>query len=316
MSINMLSITSLLSASCIVAPAGRPAVSIHCPFASAPFKKRWLGWGYVDPWTPMRNATACEMRRFYWAATSFVDAMVGLLLDEVEAADLSRTTLVVFHSDHGWSLGEGGDWKKFSLTELGLRVPLIIKVPWMPHTAGKRCDALVELVDVMPTMSDLVGLPPPTIHPGDAALDGASLAPLFSLHPPALVKPSVWAQYPRCPVNTSDPSRLWYDNLCINTPASKFGWMGYSLRTPRWRYTAWFRWNGSSLQPIMPAGSDVPANNTDGFYNELYTYTAREWNGSDLQLLDFDTIDVDDVGRTNPSIIQQLHMMLRSLIGH
>ena len=74
--------------------------------------------------------------------------------------------MVVFFSDHGWSLGENGDWKKFSLTELGTRVPLIIKVPWLEHVAGTRTPALTELVDLFPTMAELAGLPPPTVHPG------------------------------------------------------------------------------------------------------------------------------------------------------
>jgi iduronate 2-sulfatase len=124
---------------------------------------------------------------------------VGQLLGEIDAAALTQTTMVVFFSDHGWSLGENGDWKKFSLTgicqaipkhiqlylsrlhasshihssltclcfalptELGTRVPLIVKVPWLPHIAGTRTSALVELVDVMPTMGELAGLPPSAV---------------------------------------------------------------------------------------------------------------------------------------------------------
>lgn len=118
------------------AQAGRPPVSIHCPYEGASFEKLWKGWGYTNPWTPMREVSAQQMRRYYWAATSFMDYLVGQLLGEIEAAGLTPTTLVVFHSDHGWSLGENGDWLKFSLTELGTRVPLIIKAPHLPHAAG------------------------------------------------------------------------------------------------------------------------------------------------------------------------------------
>ena len=87
--------------------------------------------------------------------------------------------------------------------------------------------ALVELIDMMPTIGDLAGLPPPLVHQGEAPLDGISLAPLFQEHPPMQLKSHVLAQYPRCPVdqNTSN-GMLWHRNLCINTPAAQFGWMG------------------------------------------------------------------------------------------
>ena len=85
--------------------------------------------------------------------------MVGQLVNALAETGLAEETLVVFHSDHGFSLGENGDWLKFSLTELGVQVPLIIHAPWLPHSAGKRTNALVELVDLLPTLSDLVGLP-------------------------------------------------------------------------------------------------------------------------------------------------------------
>lgn len=111
------------------AQQGRPAVSIHCPYEGASFERKWAGWGYTNPWTPMRNSTAQDMRRYYWAATTFMDFLVGELLQQVEAAHLTASTIVLFHSDHGWSLGENGDWKKFSLTELGTKVPLLVKVP-------------------------------------------------------------------------------------------------------------------------------------------------------------------------------------------
>lgn len=56
------------------------------------------GWGYVDPWTPMRNSSAQEMRRHYWAATSWMDYNVGRLLGELERAKQNALTIVVFHS--------------------------------------------------------------------------------------------------------------------------------------------------------------------------------------------------------------------------
>eukprot|EP00966_Prymnesium_polylepis_P034623 805140-Prymnesium_polylepis.1 len=68
-------------------------------------------------------------------------------------------TLVVLHADHGWSLGEHGEWQKFSNFEHGVRVPLIIRAPWLWQSVGTRTSVLAELVDVFPTMAELVGAP-------------------------------------------------------------------------------------------------------------------------------------------------------------
>ena len=110
---------------------------------------------------------------------------------------------------HGWALGENGMWRKFQLTELGTRVPLIVSVPWLPQSHGTRTAVIVELVDIMPSLSDLAGLPSPTIHPGDVPLDGVSFAPVLegmdsssdSNQVAALGKGWALSVYPRCPTD-------------------------------------------------------------------------------------------------------------------
>lgn len=100
-------------------------------------------------------------------------------------------------------------WRKFQLTELGTRVPLIVSVPWLEQSHGKRSSVIVELVDVMPSLSDLAGLPAPVIHPGEAPLDGISFAPvLYGAGDPAnsseldaLGKGWALSVYPRCPTD-------------------------------------------------------------------------------------------------------------------
>eukprot|EP00039_Didymoeca_costata_P029970 m.27309 g.27309 ORF g.27309 m.27309 type:complete len:560 (-) comp7884_c0_seq1:85-1764(-) len=288
-----------------VGQKGRAQVSYHCPYYSNGFKKLWEGWGYKNPWVPIVNKTAQEMRLYYWAATSYMDEIVGTLLNNLEASGFADNTIVAFHSDHGWALGENGEWKKFAITEVGTRVPLLIKVPWMSRTAGKHTRALVELVDVMPTLADLAGLPPATIHPGDAPLDGISLKPLFEMNPPAGIKPYIYSQYPRCPKNLTNDLLLWQQNMCIEVPSSNFNWMGYTLRTENWRYTAWFPWNGSSLAPIIPVNA---TNGTGHFYNELYNYTT------DMEQ-DLDLLDLTDLTTTYPDIAQQMHSNLVKIIS-
>ncbi|WP_071799426.1 sulfatase [Natronohydrobacter thiooxidans] len=113
-------------------------------------------------WTPDHlGMTPGEQRRFihaYYAATTFIDAQVGRLLDAVEELDLADDTIVVFTSDHGFLLGEHGQWQKQLLFEDSVRVPLIIRVPGTQN-AGQRSPRTVELVDLYPTLTDLAGLP-------------------------------------------------------------------------------------------------------------------------------------------------------------
>lgn len=91
----------------------------------------------------------------YYASVSFMDAQVGKVLKTLKEEGLDDNTIVIFTSDHGFHLGEHDFWMKVSLHEESVRVPLIIKVP------GKKpavCNSFVELIDMYPTVSELVGL--------------------------------------------------------------------------------------------------------------------------------------------------------------
>ena len=121
----------------------------------------------------------------YYAAVSWADAATGKILDELDSLKLTADTMVVLHSDHGWHLGEYAMWEKRTNWELGTRVPLIMRVPWMPSSVGKRSRALVELVDVYKTVCDIVGIPLPD---DDVPLDGTSLRPILEAPATASVK--------------------------------------------------------------------------------------------------------------------------------
>ena len=62
------------------------------------------------------------------------------------------------HADHGWHLGEYNMWEKRTLWENAARVPLVLRAPWLPQSAGTRVAAPVELVDIFKTVCDALGL--------------------------------------------------------------------------------------------------------------------------------------------------------------
>ncbi|MBI1375370.1 MAG: sulfatase-like hydrolase/transferase [Phycisphaera sp.] len=160
---------------------------------------------------PLSEAQQRALRHGYYASVSFTDAQVGRVLDELDRLKLTDSTVVVLWSDHGWKLGEHNGWCKQTNFEVDTRAPLIIR---QPHAAlnGKPCDAIVEFVDIYPTLCELAGLPIP------AALEGKSLAPLLR-----------GAPAPKDSVAFSQFERVH----------EKKQYMGYAMRTDRYRYVEW-----------------------------------------------------------------------------
>jgi iduronate 2-sulfatase len=103
---------------------------------------------------------ARQLRHAYAAATSYVDAQVGRVLDQLDELELTDDTIVVIWSDHGFALGEQGIWGKHSLYEVALKAPMLIRYPGM-NQPGVVSDAIVETVDIFPTLLDLAGLSAP-----------------------------------------------------------------------------------------------------------------------------------------------------------
>ncbi|MDZ4404157.1 sulfatase [Prosthecobacter sp.] len=164
------------------------------------------------------SAQAAEMRHGYFAGISYMDAQVGKVTSALEKHGLLDSTMIVFWGDHGYHIGEHGLWAKTSNFELDARVPLIIAPPQAKH-AGSKTDALVEMIDLFPTITALCGVPD---APG---LEGVSLMPVLD-DPQAKVKNAAFTQHPR---------PAYPDRTQRGRPEA----MGVSVRTATLRYTEW-----------------------------------------------------------------------------
>ncbi|MCA9050933.1 MAG: sulfatase, partial [Planctomycetaceae bacterium] len=131
----------------------------------------------------LTNDAIREIRHGYLANISYMDAQIGLVLNELRRLGLEDKTLVVFWSDHGWHLGEKDHWHKSTLWRQATRVPLILAGPGI--AAGATCAEAVSLVDLYPTLNELCGFAPM------AENDGESLAALLSDPAAARERPAV-----------------------------------------------------------------------------------------------------------------------------
>lgn len=189
-------------------PAGAPAC------AGTDSGELTKGYGGMPARPPLPAGTARSLVHGYYACTSFVDAQVGRVLDELDRHRLRERTVVVLWGDHGWHLGDHGLWCKHTNFEQAARNPLIISAP------GRRpgvADGLAATTDLYPTLCALAGVDAP------AGLPGRSLAPLLD-DPAASVQDAVVHVYPRGPV------------------------LGRAVRTAAWRYVEWRRWTDGAVQ--------------------------------------------------------------------
>lgn len=159
---------------------------------------------------------ARKMMHAYAACVSYMDANVGKILAELDALGLRENTVIAFISDHGWHLGDQDHWGKSTNFENSIRAPMIISTP--QHRGQQRTKALVEYVDVYPSLCDIAGLEVPSY------LEGNSVKPLLD-HPLRPWKKAAFSQYPR------------------GYPKALFE--GYSLRTDRFHYIQWRELDGS-----------------------------------------------------------------------
>ena len=256
-----------------------------------------------------------KIRAGYAAGITHTDTQVGRVLDALESSHEANNTVVLFSADHGWGLGENGIWCKYTVFENQVRVPLIMRVPWLqPERRGTKSSALVEMVDIMPTLLDFAGILDAVS--ATEALDGSSFKPLlegfsdqhfrkdrFALAPPS---PSLWnksfafSQYPRCMNSTlaREPPYTPNRDVCVGHPADEFTHMGLSVRTHDWRYSEWFRWDGNKCAPMLHVASAGA---------ELYDHRGLDVPGS----FDYEHTNVVDVP-ANAGTVRTLRSVLIS----
>ncbi|XP_078034218.1 iduronate 2-sulfatase [Augochlora pura] len=221
------------------------------------------------PWDKIPNSFGKLIIQSYYAAVSYIDELIGKLLNELENLSIRKTTTIILMSDHGWSLGEHAAWGKYSNFDAVLRVPLIISMSDIGNTTldlsmkQVTIDSMVELVDIFPTIADLANVPIPICHneketkdatrmertiarPQFVCSEGISLVPLIRATMKQELLPwkkAAFGQYPRPSV---DPSI----NPSSDEPRLKeIKIMGYTLRKDHYRYTAWLQFNPETKAP-------------------------------------------------------------------
>lgn len=216
--------------------------------------------GDIDP------ELARTLKHAYLACVSYIDAQIGRMIEALEEAGVHENTIIIVWSDHGWHLGDMGIWGKATNYEIATRVPFMIWTPDMNEKIrGEQTDALVELVDMYPTLCDLAGLPKPE------KLEGQSFVPLlkdpdqewkkaaFSQFPtPALRE---WGAYPLRPAMRetffgplieevegrimAQQKEKWNRELFENYL------MGYAMRTDRYRFIVWKDDRDDDAEPLF-----------------------------------------------------------------
>lgn len=148
-----------------------------------------------------------EFKRAYQACVSYADAQLGRIFAAMDELKLWENTMVVLMGDHGYHLGEHGWWNKVTVHEFGARAPMLV---WIPGTEGmgRPTDAIIEFIDIYPTLVDYAGFDAP--H----SLSGSSLRPVVD--------------------NPSHPGKE-----AAYTQVNRGKVVGRSVRTKRWRYTEW-----------------------------------------------------------------------------
>lgn len=198
--------------------------------------------------TTLPNDDVLALRRAYYSAVSWTDSLIGFVMNQLHLHGFDNNTIISFWGDHGWQLGEHGEWCKHTNFELATHAPMMVHVPGVTEN-GIVTEELTEFVDLFPTLVEAAELEPMELCPEvskDIALcrEGESLMPLM-MNPSAPWKDAAFSQYPR------------------EMNGTKI--MGYTIRTDQYRYTEW---------PAFSYAPDYKPDWTKNFGIELYDHFA------------------------------------------
>ena len=253
----------------------------------------------IPKYGPLGEELSRTLLHGYYACVSYVDAQIGKMLKALDDLGIRDNTIIILWGDHGWHLGEMGVWGKATNYEIATRVPLLIWTPDM-KARGRKTDALVELVDMYPTLCELadVSLPP---H-----LEGRSFVPLLN-DPNRQWKRAALSQFP------NPALREWAANpLSPGMRETFFGplikdvesriikqqgktWdrdlfenhlMGYSLRTHRYRLVSWRDHRNKLSTPL---------------FTELYDHAT-------------DPTETANIAAKNPDLVRKLNQQLNGML--
>ena len=223
-------------------------------------------WNYDDlpekP-GPITLTQAQKLRRAYAASVSYVDTLIGDLLQTLDETGLSDDTLIVLWSDHGYKLGEYGAWSKHTTHEVDLKIPLIFAAPQMARQ-GSRSSAIIETIDIYPTVLDLVGLQPPS-H-----LEGASFDSIVAHQ-------------------VGDGKKAAYSEITRWVSGEKL--FGQSVRNDHFRYTAWVSASSGNLvaaelydhrTELFPTANIADDPEFASVLDSLETLRSRHWGTAEV----------------------------------
>lgn len=256
---------------------------------------------------PIEGEQARLLKHAYLACVSYIDAQIGKMINALDKAGLRDNTIIMVWSDHGWHLGDMGIWGKATNYEIGTRVPLMIWTPDMKdEVRGAKTDALVELVDMYPTLTELAGLEQPE-H-----LEGQSFVPLLS-NPNKKWKTAVFSQFPTPALREwaanplSKGMRETYFGSLIEEVEVKIKkqqgnkWdrelfennlMGYGMRTDKYRIIIWKDYTKPKTEPLFvelydhvkdPSETKNIANENPVLVHKLIKQFNKGWKGNKAQ---------------------------------
>ncbi|XP_046579954.1 iduronate 2-sulfatase-like [Haliotis rubra] len=181
--------------------------------------------------TTLPNDVILNLRRAYYSGLSYTDYELGRVVQELENQGLANNTIISFWGDHGWQLGEHGEWCKHTDFELATHAPMMVHVPGLTDK-GIVTEELTEFVDLFPTLVEAAGLPPIDLCPENSTnvlvcTEGTSLIPLITNPASPNWKKAVFSQYPRSEDGGDQ--------------------MGYSMTTNTYRYTEWVKFDSKPL---------------------------------------------------------------------